>query len=133
VLDASAIVEYLVGTFSGRVLARKLIDHEFAAHMPHLAVIETTSVLRGLVRASKLSESRATGALMDLAELPFVRHSHEPLLHRVWQLRANLTAYDAAYVALAETLDATLVTCDSRLGRAAPTAIMVEVVPLAAT
>ena len=115
------------------MLARKLIDHEFVVHIPHLAIIETTSVLRGLVRASKLTESRAQGALMDLVELPFIRHPHEALLQRVWQLRANLTAYDAAYVALAETLDATLVTCDRRLGRAAPTSITVEVVPPTST
>jgi predicted nucleic acid-binding protein len=123
----------LIGTFSGRLLARRLIDHEYVAHIPHLAIIETTSVLRGLVRASKLSESRADGALVDLVELPFIRHAHEPLLKRIWQLRTNLTAYDAAYVALAEALDATLVTCDARLGRAAPTSVTVEVVPPAAT
>jgi predicted nucleic acid-binding protein len=123
----------LIGTFSGRLLARRLIDHEFVAHIPHLATIETTSVLRGLVRVSKLSEPRAKAALVDLAELPFIRHPHEPLLQRVWQLRTNLSAYDAAYVALTETLDATLVTCDSRLGRAAPSSITVEVVPPAAT
>jgi predicted nucleic acid-binding protein len=119
----------LIGTFSGRLLARRLIDHEFIVHIPHLAIIETTSVLRGLVRASKLSEPRAKAALVDLAELPLIRHPHESLLQRVWQLRTNLTAYDAAYVALAETLDATLLTCDNRLGRAAPTSITVEVVP----
>jgi predicted nucleic acid-binding protein len=119
----------LIGTFSGRLLARRLIDHEFIAHVPHLAIIETTSVLRGLVRASKLSEPRAKAALVDLAELPFIRHPHEPLLQLVWQLRTNLTAYDAAYVALAETLNATLLTCDSRLGRAAPSSITVEIVP----
>jgi predicted nucleic acid-binding protein len=119
----------LIGTFSGRLLARRLIDHEFIAHVPHLAIIETTSVFRGLVRASKLSEPRAKAALVDLAELPFIRHPHEPLLQRVWQLRTNLTAYDAAYVALAETLNATLLTCDSRLGRAAPSSITVEIVP----
>lgn len=123
----------MIGTLSGRLLARRLIDHEFVAHVPQLAIIETASVLRGLVRVSKLSESRARGALVDLVELPFIRHPHEPLLQRVWQLRLNLTAYDAAYVALAETLDATLVTCDGRLGRLAPTSITVEVVPSAAT
>lgn len=118
----------MVGTFSGRVLARKLVGYEFVAHIPHLAIIETTSVFRGLVRASKLTESRAKGALLDLVELPFVRHPHEPLLERIWQLRANLTAYDAVYVALAEALDATLITCDRRLGPAAPPAITVDVV-----
>jgi predicted nucleic acid-binding protein len=53
---------------------------------------------------------------------------HEPLLDRVWQLHANLTAYDAAYVALAEALDATLITCDNRLGHAVPPTIRVDVV-----
>jgi predicted nucleic acid-binding protein len=123
----------LIGTFSGRLLARRLIDLEFVAHVPHLAIIETISVLRGLVRASKLSESRAEGALVDLVELPFIRHPHEPLLERIWQLRTNLTAYDAAYVALAETLDATLLTCDRRLGGAALSSVTVEVVPAAST
>ncbi len=112
----------------GPAVAHRLMGDEFAAHIPHLAIIETVSVLRGLVRASKLTESRAQGALLDLVELPFTRHSHEPLLDRVWQLRANLTAYDAIYVALAEALDATLVTCDNRLGRAVPAIIRVDVV-----
>jgi predicted nucleic acid-binding protein len=105
-----------------------LMRDEFAAHMPHLAVIETASVLRRLVRAAKLTESRARNALLDMVELPFIRHPHEPLLERIWQLRHNLTAYDATYVALAEALDATLVTCDGRLGRAAPPTIIVDVV-----
>ena len=112
----------------GPVVARKLTSDEYAAHIPHLAVVETASVLRGLVSASKLSQSRAQGALMDLVELPFIRHPHEPLLKRVWQLRTKLTAYDATYVALAEALDATLVTCDRRLGHAAAPTITVDVV-----
>jgi predicted nucleic acid-binding protein len=110
------------------VVAQRLLHHEFDVHIPHLAVIETASALRALVRMSKLSESRAHGALQDLVELPAVRHPHEPLLERVWQLRANLTAYDAAYVALAESLDATLVTCDRRLRRAPLPGITIEVI-----
>ena len=112
----------------GRVVASKLLDQEFDVHVPHLAVIETASVLRGLVRGAKLTESRAQGALQDLVELPLIRHPHEPLLRRVWQLRSNLTAYDAAYVALAEALNATLVTCDTRLGRARLPGLTVEVI-----
>jgi predicted nucleic acid-binding protein len=105
-----------------------LRNNEFDAHVPHLAIIETVSVLRGLVGASKLTESRAEGALQDLVQLPVVRHPHEPLLEWVWQLRANLTAYDATYVALAETLDATLLTCDARLARAPLADVTVELV-----
>jgi len=112
----------------GPVVASKLLDHEFQVHVPHLAVIETASVLRGLVQGSKLTETRAQAALQDLVELPLVRHPHEPLLQRVWQLRSNLTAYDAAYVALAEALDAPLVTCDARLGRAPLRGVTIDVI-----
>jgi predicted nucleic acid-binding protein len=122
------LVEYLVGQSMGPVVASKLLDHEFQVHVPPLAVIETASVLRGLVQGSKLTESRAQAALQDLVELPLVRHPHEPLLQRVWQLRSNLTAYDAAYVALAEALDATLVTCDARLGRAPLRGVTIDVI-----
>jgi predicted nucleic acid-binding protein len=122
------VVEYLTGASGGRVVGHRLRNHEFDAHVPHLAIIETVSVLRGLVRASKLTESRAEGALQDLVQLPVVRHPHEPLLERVWQLRGNLTAYDATYVALAETLDATLLTCDARLARATLADVTVELV-----
>jgi predicted nucleic acid-binding protein len=91
----------------------------------------TVSVLRGLVRASKLTASRAEGALQDLVQLPVVRHPHEPWLERIWQLRGNLTAYDAAYVALAAGLGAALLTCDARLGRAPLAGVTVEVVGVA--
>jgi predicted nucleic acid-binding protein len=66
--------------------------------------------------------------LADVADLPLVRYSHEPLLLRIWELRENLTAYDAVYVALAEAVRATLVTCDARLGRAPLTGVTVEVI-----
>lgn len=112
----------------GRLVGRKLVDHEFDVHVPHLAIIETVSVLRGLVRAAKITEFRAEGALQDLVQLPVVRHPHEPLLERIWQLRANLTAYDAAYIALAERLRATLLTCDARLARTPLTDVTIEVV-----
>jgi predicted nucleic acid-binding protein len=122
------VIEYLTGASVGRVVGHRLRNHEFDAHVPHLAIIETVSVLRGLVRASKLTESRGEGALQDLVQLPVVRHPHEPLLDRVWQLRGNLTAYDATYVALAETLNATLLTCDARLARATLADVTVELV-----
>ena len=75
-------------------------------------------VLRRYERTGGLSTTRGAGALRDLEDLAIERYPHRPLLPRVWELRANLTAYDAVYVALAEALEATLLTGDARLARA---------------
>jgi predicted nucleic acid-binding protein len=91
--------------------------------------VEVASVLRRLVRTSKVSAARAGLALTDLADLPLRRAPHRPLLPRIWELRANLTTYDAAYVALAERLGATLLTADGRLARAAGVRCPIEVAP----
>ena len=85
---------------------------------PHLIDIEVLHALRGLVRAGKVTADRAADARTDLADLAITRYGHEPVADRIWALRDNLTAYDAASVALAEALDATLITCDARLARA---------------
>jgi predicted nucleic acid-binding protein len=79
--------------------------------------VEVTQGLRRLVRAGEVSPPRAAEAIADLADLDLHRHPHLDLLTRVWELRENVTAYDAVYVALAEALDATLVTCDRPLAR----------------
>lgn len=86
-------------------------------HLPHLAVIETTSVLRAWVARDEISEPRAADALADLGDLPARRWPGEPLLPRIWELRDNVTAYDASYAALAELLDADLLTADRHLAR----------------
>lgn len=127
VLDASALVEYLLGSPEG-LRVRQLINEADIVAAPHLCSVETASVLRSLVRSGKVQASRAEGLLVDLATLPLVRYRHEPLLPRMWELRENLTAYDATYVALAETLGATLVTCDARLGRAPLPGVDIDVV-----
>ncbi|MBZ5736597.1 type II toxin-antitoxin system VapC family toxin [Nocardioides mangrovi] len=120
VLDASVIVELLIVSPLGRRVAGELPSRRAGGlHIPHLAVVETASVLRGLVLGSRVATDRAEGALADLAVLPCTRWPVEGLLPRLWQLRDNLTAYDATYVALAEALDAELVTADRRLARAA--------------
>lgn len=85
---------------------------------PELIDLETTSVIRRHLQAGQLPERRADLALTDLVELPLRRIPHRSLLERCWELRENLTVYDAAYVALAELLDVTLVTADARLARA---------------
>lgn len=117
VIDASALAEYLVGSVAGEAAAA-ILGRDRAIHLPHLAVVETASVLRGWFLGGHLHAERARAALTDLAEFPGTRWPAEPLLARVWELRDNLSAYDATYVALAEALDATLLTADVRLARA---------------
>lgn len=118
VVDASALAEYLIGSPRGQAAARVLAEHERSLHMPHLAVSETASVLRSWVARGIVTEQRAFGALEDVAEFPAVRYAAEPFLDRIWQLRHNLSAYDAHYVALAEALEAPLLTADARIARA---------------
>jgi len=128
VLDASALLELLLGTAQGHTIAARLADPELGLHTPHLADVEVAQALRRYVRERNLDADSAASALADLRALDLVRHSHEPLLDRVWALRENVTAYDAVYVALAEALDAPLLTCDGRLARAPGINARVELV-----
>jgi predicted nucleic acid-binding protein len=128
VLDASAVVELLLGTGPGRAVAARIADPEVSLHVPHLADVEVAQTLRRYVREGELDAASAAEAMDGLRALDLERHSHEPLLARVWALRDNLTAYDAVYVALAEALDTTLLTCDRRLARAPGMARRVELV-----
>lgn len=117
VLDASALVELLLTTERGSRVAELIGDPEVSVHAPELADIEVCQVLRRMVSTRLIDAAEAEDALAVLRELDLERHSHEPLLERVWELRENLTAYDAVYVALAEALDATLLTLDAKLAR----------------
>ena len=126
VLDASAVVELLLATPPGRQLARRLRSPQISLHTPHLLDIEVTQAVRRYVRAATIPAERGRLALRHLAELDLERHPHTPLLPRIWALRENLTAYDAAYVALAEVLEATLVTADRRLAAAAGVLASIE-------
>jgi len=119
VVDASVVVEVLLGTAAGRAAEARLFDPRASLHAPHLVDVEVAHVLRRYAAAGDLTANRAAEAIADLADLPIARHEHVLLLPRIWQLRQNLTAYDAAYAALAEALDATLLTRDSRFARAA--------------
>jgi predicted nucleic acid-binding protein len=117
VIDASALAPALADDGRDGDTARaRLRGHSLIA--PELIDLETASVIRGRLRAGHLDARRAELALTDLVELPLRRVSHRPLLARCWELRENLTVYDAAYVAVAELLDAVLVTADTRLARA---------------
>ena len=128
VLDASALVELVLGTASGRGIAARVADPAVSLHAPHLADVEVAQTLRRYTRDGELDALDARAALDDFRALDLQRHAHEPLLDRVWELRENLSAYDAVYVALAEALDAVLLTCDGRLARAPSFAARVELV-----
>jgi len=128
VLDASAVVELLLATEAGRSIADRIDDPTLGLHAPHLVDIEVAQTLRRYVRDGALAPASASAALDDLHALDLERHAHEPLLDRIWSLRQNLTAYDAVYVALAEALDATLLTCDRKLARAPGIGRRVEIV-----
>jgi predicted nucleic acid-binding protein len=116
VLDASAVLELLLRTSTGDEIARRIGAESLA--VPHLVDVEVAQVTRRYERAGTVSASRARQLLVDLVDLDAARYPHDVLIARAWQLRANLTAYDAVYVALAEGLGAVLVTCDGRLARA---------------
>jgi predicted nucleic acid-binding protein len=105
-----------IGGAGARARERLRLDPDL--HVPHLLDVEVTAALRRRVRLGQTGVEVATHALTDLADLAALRWDHEPLLRRVWELRDNVTAYDAVYVVLAEMLAAPLVTSDARLARA---------------
>lgn len=117
VLDTSALLAALADVRPDPILAQRLGD-DGDLHAPHLIDVEILHALRGLVRAGKLSADRAQDVRSDVAALAITRYGHEPLADRIWALRDNLTAYDAAFVALSEALKVPLITCDARLASA---------------
>jgi predicted nucleic acid-binding protein len=117
VVDASAVVAALVdGGPDGRWAEGLLSSEPLAA--PHLMPAEAANVLRRAALARDITDDVATLAHADLVALPLELYPYEPLAGRAWQLRGAVTAYDALYVALAETLGVPLVTLDARLTRA---------------
>jgi predicted nucleic acid-binding protein len=115
VLDASIVVEILLGGGRASALHTRLTRTGESWHAPSLVEVEVVSVLRRLNLLRQLSDLRGRQALQALPSLPLRLHAHGPLLPRAWALRANLSAYDAMYVALAEGLPAPLLTLDARL------------------
>ena len=113
--DASVVLELLLRTEAAARIEDRLLDPRESLHAPHLLDLEVAQVLRRYVARGDMRPERGRLALELFARFPFTRYSHEPLLGRIWLLRQNLTAYDAAYVALSEGLGATLLTRDARL------------------
>jgi predicted nucleic acid-binding protein len=121
-------MEWLLRTDKGLRIEAKIFSSTNGLHAPHLLDIEATHALRRYVREREVTELRADEALQTLIELRIVRHRHTALLRRAWELRHHLTAYDAIYVALAEALDAPLLTCDAKIAAAPGHHAIVELV-----
>jgi predicted nucleic acid-binding protein len=119
VVDASAVLELLLHTPAAASVERRLFGANESLHAPHLLDVEVAHVLHRYALAGDVSAERGREALEDLEDISLRRYPHGILLPRVWELRANVTAYDAVYVALAEALEAPLVTRDRRLAAAA--------------
>jgi predicted nucleic acid-binding protein len=127
VLDASAAIDWLLQTPAGRRIEKRIYSQHETLHSPHLIDLEVAQVLRRLVRHDVVSVRRAEEAIADLTDLRMARYPHFVFLSRIWQRRHNLSAYDSAYVVLAEELGATLITRDKRLAAVSGRAISVEV------
>jgi len=128
VLDASAAIELLLNTPLAPRIARRVFRAGEPPHAPHLIDVEVAQVSRRFARLGEIGAQRARQALDDLVDLPLIRYPHSMLLPAIWALRKNATAYDAAYLALAEALGATLITCDAALGTIPDYGARVEVI-----
>jgi predicted nucleic acid-binding protein len=128
VVDASALLEALLRSSEARFVETRLFESGETLHAPHLLDIEIAQVMRRYVARGEVDEVRGGQALAILSDMPVRRYPHGVLLPRIWELRSNLTAYDAAYVALAEALDAPLLTRDRRLANASGHHARIELV-----
>jgi predicted nucleic acid-binding protein len=118
VLDASAAVDLVLQRDAFERIAARVEASGENIHVPHLIDLEVAGVLRRLVLQRVVSATRARDGLHDFTALAVWRYPATALLERIWELRANLTVFDAAYIALAEALEAPLVTTDARLAKA---------------
>lgn len=128
IIDSSVVADALGAKTAGGKAARSRLAREPDLHAPHLLDVEVAAALRRFVVAGQLDGTGAALALQKLEDLAITRYPHTSLIPRMWELRENVTPYDAAYVALAEGLDCPLVTADARLARVDSVRCQIEVV-----
>ena len=122
------MLEFLLQTALGTRVEARLFRDRDELHAPHLVDVEVLQALRRLVRMGEVSPSRAEEVVADLSDLDLHRHAHLDLLARAWKLRDNVSAYDAVYIALAEAMEAAIVTCDGRIARAPGNRARIELI-----
>jgi len=130
VVDASAAVRLFCWSDEKARWLRDRLEHEALVSVPALFDLEVLQALRRLEARDVLEQTTVRQGLANLVDLRATRHDHAPFRSRIWSLRHNLTAYDAAYVALAEILDAPLITVDTRLARSSGHKVTIEAPPL---
>jgi predicted nucleic acid-binding protein len=127
VVDTSAVVHALMHRPADPRLLDRLADDELGA--PHVIDLEVLHVLRRHVRLGTITADQAADTRRDFAAMPILRYAHSGMADRIWDLRDNLTAYDAAYVALAGTVDCPLITSDARMAKSSGHLAHIEVYP----
>ena len=128
VVDASAVIEVVLRTRAAAAVEHRVHNIRETLHAPHLIDIEVAHVIRRATANGEIAADRGRAALEDLADFPMRRYPHVSLLPRIWELRHDLTAYDAVYVALPEALDAPLITRDGRLAASSGHRARIEVI-----
>jgi len=130
VLDASLVVELLINGPLADPIRDDLAKHSGSLGCPHLIDVEVASALRKITAGRHIDSHHSGRLLEELAQMPVTRYPHTPLLRRIWELRHNFTAYDAAYIALAELTNSTLYTSDEKLSKGHLAAVRVFRAPL---
>ena len=128
VLDASAVLEFLLRSQVGLEIEKRIFSPRETLFAPHLLDLDVSQVLRRYCNSGEMKVERGKEALEDLQDLPINRYPHDVFLPRIWELRYNMTAYDAVYVALAETLPAPLLTRDIHLASAPGHEALIELI-----
>ena len=128
VIDASAFLEVLLNRAASGRIAEILFERSRSLHAPHLIDLEISQVIRRQTRLGLMRPDRALIAVNDLANFPIARYPYNHLFERIWELRENFTAYDAAYVALSEALDAPLNTRDAKIAMASGHRARIELI-----
>ena len=128
VLDASAVLEVLFRSRVGSEIEKRILSPRETLYAPHLLDLEVAQVLRRYWLSGEINPERGKEAIEDLRDLPINRYPHDIFLDRIWELRYNMTAYDAVYVALAEALPAPLLTCDAHLASSPGHDALIELV-----